>query len=174
MDFDDFDARIEDQLDSLHRHLQRVRVQHAVYGAAWNWLLCMQRPTEQQGPSPLDALQALLMTPTPNESGSEAAWRQHAGLQVLAQVRQAWALAQSDVGEGLTDTPSWLLDLTQQLSLSPVQGAALLRYLQEVREDRSLLCVGGLQRRARLGWQRACVAMMVLVHHGQLRLLPGD
>ena len=174
MTFDDFDASPTDQLDGLLRHLQRLQVQHAAREAAWDWLLRVQRPAEQQCPGALDELRALLLMPTPNESGSEAAWRQHAGLQVLAQVRQAWALSECEAGEWLTDTPPWLLSLAQQISLSPAQGAALLRYLQAVREDSSLLCVSGLQRRARLGWQRACVVMMALVGHGQLRLVPAE
>ena len=51
---------------------------------------------------------------------------------------------------------------------------ALQRYLHEVREDPSMLCVADLQRRVKLGWQRGNLVMMALLRLGLLRLVPVE
>ena len=165
MDFDDLD---------LSRSLQRAAVQQAVRKAAWDWLISQQRPSDAQLPEVLAQLQGLLMAAQANESGSEAAWREQAGLQVLAELRSAWDLTAVDADEAHTDAPPWLLALTQEISLSAVQGKALQRYLHEVREGPSMLCVADLQRRVKLGWQRGNLVMMALVRSGLLRLVPAE
>ena len=165
MNFDDFD---------LSRHLQRLAVQQAVREHAWNWLIRLQRPGGEQLPLVLAQLRSALMADQANESGSEAAWREQAGLQVLAELHRAWDLGDMDAGEGLTDAPPWLRALTQGINLSPVQCQALQCYLHEVREGVRMLCVADLQRRVKLGWQRANLVLMALVRSGVLRLMPVD
>lgn len=165
MDFDDVD---------LSRSLQRVAVQQAVREAAWDWLISLHRSSDVQLPEALAQLHSLLMAAQANESGSEAAWREQASLRVLSELRGAWDLAAVDADEAHSDAPPWLLALTQEISLSAVQGKALQRYQHEVREDPSMLCVADLQRRVKLGWQRGNLVMMALVRSGMLRLVPAE